>query len=74
MKTYVVTIHLDLLNATVPMMGHKICFYGEIWLIIPKLSLLPLLIWSIGHVVVVVALLFYVHGQHLWSCWDGQLT
>ena len=25
------------------MMGHKICFYGEIWLIIPKLSLLPLL-------------------------------
>ena len=28
------------------MMGHKICFYGEIWLIIPKLSLLPLLVWS----------------------------
>ena len=28
------------------MMGHKICFYGEIWLIIPKLSLLPLLICS----------------------------
>ena len=27
-------------------MGHKICFNGEIWLIIPKLSLLPLLIWS----------------------------
>ena len=26
------------------MMGHKICFSGEIWLIIPKLSLLPLLI------------------------------
>ena len=30
------------------MMGHKICFYGEIWIIIPKLSLLPLLIWSTG--------------------------
>ena len=30
------------------MMGHKICFYGEIWLIIPKLSLLLLLIWSTG--------------------------
>ena len=29
------------------MMGHKICFYGEIWLIIPKLSLLPFHIWSI---------------------------
>ena len=28
------------------MMGHKICFYGEIWLIIPKSSLLPLLMWS----------------------------
>ena len=28
------------------MMGHKICFYGKIWLIIPKLSLIHLLIWS----------------------------
>ena len=28
------------------MMGHKICFSGEIWPIIPKLSLLLLLIWS----------------------------
>ena len=27
-------------------MGHKICFYAEIWLIITELSLLPLLIWS----------------------------
>ena len=26
------------------MVGHNICFYGEIGLIIPKLSLLPLLI------------------------------
>ena len=25
-------------------------------------------------VVVVVALLFYVHGKHLGSCGDGQLT
>ena len=24
--------------------------------------------------VVVVALLFYVHGKHLRSFWDGQLT
>ena len=30
------------------MMGHKICFYREMWLIIPKLSLLTLLIWSTG--------------------------
>ena len=28
------------------MVGHIIIFYGEIWLIIPKISLLPLLIWS----------------------------
>ena len=26
------------------------------------------------HFVVVVALLFYVHGKHLRSCRDGQLT
>ena len=31
------------LDKTVLMMGHKICFYGEIWLIIPKLSLLTFL-------------------------------
>ena len=28
------------------MIGHKICFYGEIQIINPKLSCLPLLIWS----------------------------
>ena len=28
------------------MRGHKIYFYGEIWKIIPKLSLLPNLIWN----------------------------
>ena len=27
-----------------------------------------------GFVVVVIELLFYVHGKHLWSCRDGQLT
>ena len=32
------------------MMGHKKCFYGEIWLIIPILSLLPLLTWKPGRV------------------------
>ena len=29
---------------------------------------------DINVVVVVVALLFYVHGKHLRSCRDGQLT
>ena len=29
-------------------------------------------LWSV--VVAVVVLLFYVHGKHLRSCWDGQLT
>ena len=28
------------------MMGHKICFYEESLIIIPKLSLLLILIWS----------------------------
>ena len=37
---------LFLNDETVLMMGHKICFCVEIWLIIPKLYLLPLLIWS----------------------------
>ena len=46
-KTYVVTPHYNRLDETVLMMAHKICFNGEIGLIIPKLSLLPLLIWSI---------------------------
>ena len=30
--------------------------------------------YSLGESVVVVALLFYVHGKHLRSCRDGQLT
>ena len=38
------------------MVGHKICFYGEIWLIIPKISL-SLLIWSTG----------VTHASHLFS-------
>ena len=28
------------------MRGHKICLYGEIWLIIPKIIPVALLIWS----------------------------
>ena len=30
------------------MKGHKIYFYGKIWKIIPKLSLLPLVFWITG--------------------------
>ena len=52
------------------MVGHKICFYGEMWLIIPKLSLLPLLIWSteggidiLGIVSLVSGLQFRVFGE-----------
>ena len=40
--------HENCLGEMVLMMGHKICFHGEIWLIIPELSLLPFLIWSTG--------------------------
>ena len=40
MKTYVVTPHQNHLNEMVLMMGHKICFNGEIWPVIPKSLLL----------------------------------
>ena len=45
MKTYVVIPLKNHLDEMVLMMSHKICFYGEIWLIIPKLSV-TLHIWS----------------------------
>ena len=32
------------------MIGHNIRFNGVIWKIIPKLSLLPLLIWSTANI------------------------
>ena len=35
LKKYVVTSHQSCLDEMVLMMGHKIYFYGEIWLIIP---------------------------------------
>ena len=35
------------------MMGHKICFYGEIWLVIPKLSLFLVLIGSPERAIVI---------------------
>ena len=38
--SYVVAPHKNPLNGMVLMMGHRIYFCGEIWLIIPKLSLL----------------------------------
>ena len=36
------------------MMGLNICFNGVIWKIIPKLSLLPLLIWSAGYAMILI--------------------
>ena len=39
-----------------------------------KIAHCPLKMCEIGAVVVVVVLLFYVHGKHLRSCRDGQLT
>ena len=48
MKTYVVTPHLNCHGKTVLMMGYKICFYGEIWLIIHKLSLLSHISGALG--------------------------
>ena len=42
------------------MMGHKICFYGEILLMIPELSLLPLIIWSTALIKALLSLLVYI--------------
>ena len=39
MFLYVVAPHKNRLNKMVLMMGQRICFCGEIWLIIPKLKL-----------------------------------
>ena len=39
------------------MMGRKICFYGEMWLIIPKLFLLTLLIWSTDSTILIFGIL-----------------
>ena len=55
-------------------------FYGEIWKIIPELSVCtPFLSGTLPNtkpskLFVVVVLLFYVHGKHLRSYRDGQLT
>ena len=43
------------LNRVVLMMGHNICLKGVLGKIIPKISCLPLLIWSTG-------ICFKVHG------------
>ena len=45
-QKHVVTSHLNCLEERILMMCLKICFNGKIWIIIPKLSLLPLLIWN----------------------------
>ena len=49
-------------------MGHEICFYGEIWLIIPNISLLPLFICgmckSISYIFLQVSLLKSVEEEN----------
>ena len=54
------------------MRGHKICFYGKNLDNYPKI--IPVIPAYRELVVVVVVFLFYVHGKHLRSCRDGQLT
>ena len=45
---YVVIPHLNRLGKTILVMGRDMSFKGVIWKIIPKLSLLPILIWRIA--------------------------
>ena len=53
------------------MMGHKICYYGEIWIIIPKLSSLPLHIWTTG---LIFNLVNFITLGGCWSTTDDFTT
>ena len=53
------------------MIGHKICFYGEIWLIIPKL--LPLLIWSTVDFTINYTDDQWINTEYLIWLWEGDL-
>ena len=55
------------------MMGHKICFHGVKWLIIPKLSLLPFLIWSTGEGIRSLVLLEYDNAVTLITMYISKL-
>ena len=48
MKTYVVTHHQKGLDETILIMGHKICFNGEIWKIW-KIPVMPFLSGALGN-------------------------
>ena len=50
----------------------KSCSFGL--LCVSFVNFYQILCVSFPFLVVVVALLFYVHGKHLRSCRDGQLT
>ena len=68
LSLYIRTVSVRVLMKAHNVCLHNVCFYGKLWEIIPKFSLPPFLIYSI------VDLLFYVHGKHLRSCREGQLT
>ena len=50
------------------MVRHKICFNGEMWLIIPELSLLLLLIWSSGEEGEAGHILVWFGSHWCWYC------
>ena len=69
MKIYVVTPNKNRLGETVLLRGHNLCFYGKIRKIIPKLSLLLLLIhmWQlqlklVTHVLIRIFACIRVHS------------
>ena len=59
-------------NITKPLAAIKMVFELNHWK--RCVNIVRLLSSLSGQLVVVVALLFYVHGKHLRSCRDGQLT
>ena len=59
MKTCFMASHSNRRAETVLMMGHNIYFKGVIGKIIPKLSRLPLLIWSTAYILIEYVLRLY---------------
>ena len=52
------------------MTGHNICFKAVMWKIIPQLSLLPILMWSIVYGAFLWCLTSIVYGAFLWCLTD----
>ena len=55
------------------MKGHDICFKEAIWKIIPKLSILPLLIWSTDASVITLHAVSHLFSDHFTQVSDLRI-